>query len=50
VVTIDGVPATPNSTGATTLTVFTPPGTPGPKPVVVTSPGGCSATTTYTYL
>ncbi|HGY92642.1 MAG TPA: hypothetical protein ENK43_15850 [Planctomycetes bacterium] len=49
-VTIGGNPATVNTAGATVLAVTTPPGPVGPATVVVTSPGGCSATTTYTYL
>ncbi len=49
-VTIGGNPATVNTAGATVLAVTTPPGVVGPATVVVTSPGGCSATTTYTYL
>ncbi len=36
---------------ATNVVVFTtPPGTPGPRPVVVTPPGGCAVTATFTYL
>ncbi|MFK7741614.1 MAG: IPT/TIG domain-containing protein [Planctomycetota bacterium] len=50
VVTIGGVPATILSSTFAVIAVTTPPGTPGPQPVVVVSPGGCVATATYTYL
>jgi hypothetical protein len=49
-VTIGGAPATVNTTQPTLITCTTPPGSPGQQPVVVTSPGGCVANTTYTYL
>jgi hypothetical protein len=49
-VTIGGAPATVMSATGTTVTVTTPPGTPGAQPVVLTTPGGCVATTSYTYL
>lgn len=48
-VTIGGAPATVTTVTTSLVQVLTPPGTPGPRPVVVTSPGGCTATTTYTY-
>lgn len=50
VVTIGGAAATVNSAIATVITVFTPPGTPGVASVILTTPGGCTASTTYTYL
>ena len=50
VVTIGGANATVVSAGAVVMTVNTPPGTPGVAPVVITTPGGCTTTTTYTYL
>ena len=50
VVTIGGAPATVLSAGAAVLTVNTPPGTPGVAPVIITTPGGCATSTTYTYL
>jgi hypothetical protein len=49
-VTIGGNPAIVLSLTATTLNLRTPPGTPGVAPVVITTPGGCSTSTTYTYL
>lgn len=49
-VTIGGAAAVVSVTTATSLSVSTPPGTPGVQPVVITTPGGCSTTTTYTYL
>jgi hypothetical protein len=48
--TIGGLPAIILSAAATAVTVRTPPGTPGIATVVVTTPGGCTATTSYTYL
>jgi hypothetical protein len=50
VVTIGGAPATVLSAGAAVLTVNTPPGTPGVAPVIITTAGGCTTSTTYTYL
>jgi hypothetical protein len=49
-VTIGGTPATIALLLPTTLSITTPPGAVGPAAVVVTSPSGCTATTTYTYL
>ena len=49
-VTIGGLPAPVQSVSSTTLTVRTPAGTPGVATVVLTTPGGCSAQTSYTYL
>lgn len=49
-VTIGGAPALILSSSATVVTMRTPPGTPGVAPVVLTTPGGCTATTSYTYL
>ncbi len=49
-VTIGGAPATFVSGSATVLTVRTPPGAVGVAQVVITTPGGCTATTSYTYL
>lgn len=48
--TIGGNPATVTSTSATLVILSTPPGTPGPAQVVLTTPGGCSVTSTFTYL
>lgn len=48
--TIGGVPATVTQSAATVLIVLTPPGTPGPSPVVITTPGGCTVNSTFTYL
>ena len=49
-VTIGGAPALVLTVGATSVTVRTPPGTVGVQPVLITTPGGCSTSTTYTYL
>ncbi len=49
-VTIGGAPATVTSISAGVVVVITPPGVPGPAPVVITTPGGCSVTSTFTYL
>ncbi len=49
-VTVGGAAALVLSANATSVTVRTPPGTPGIAPVVLTTPGGCAATTSYTYL
>ena len=49
-VTIGGAAATVRVSSASTLLVFTPPGTPGVAQVVITTPGGCVATTIYLYL
>jgi hypothetical protein len=49
-VTIGGAPAIVLSATSTTVTMRTPPGMPGVAPVVLTTPGGCSTSTTYTYL
>lgn len=49
-VTIGGNPASITSSTATTIIMTTPPGVTGPATVVITTPGGCSATTNYTYL
>jgi len=49
-VTIGGAPAIVIGVTSTTVTMRTPPGMPGVAPVVLTTPGGCTATTTYTYL
>ena len=48
-VTIGGAAATVTSATAILVVLRTPPGTPGVAPVVVTTPGGCQTTTTYTY-
>ena len=48
--TIGGAAATVLSASAAVLTISTPSGTPGVAPVVLTTPGGCTASTTYTYL
>lgn len=49
-VTIGGVNATVTSAAATVVVCITPPNTPGAKPVVVRTPGGCTVNTTFTYL
>lgn len=49
-VTIGGAPATILSASGSVVTMNTPPGTPGVAPVVLTTPGGCTVSTTYTYL
>ncbi|HZN38598.1 MAG TPA: IPT/TIG domain-containing protein [Planctomycetota bacterium] len=48
-VTIGGTAAVVMIAGPTALLMYTPPGAVGIAPVVVTTPGGCTATTTYTY-
>ena len=48
-VTIGGAPMNLNTVMPTVLTGTTPPGSVGPATVVVTTPGGCSTTTLYTY-
>ncbi len=49
-VTIGGAAAVVLSVAATVISVRTPPGTPGVAQVVITTPGACQATTSYTYL
>jgi len=49
-VTVGGNPGIVLSAGATTVTIRTPAGSPGQAVVILTTLGGCSATTTYTYL
>ncbi len=49
-VTIGGSAATVLTATAATLIISTPPGVTGSANVVITTPGGCSVTTTYTYL
>jgi len=49
-VTIGGVPANVTTASASVITAITPPGTPGPRPVVITTPGGCVVNSTFTYL
>ena len=48
--TIDGVPATVTTAAATIVIAITPPGTAGTVPLVLTTPGGCTVSSTYTYL
>ena len=48
-VTFGGVPATVLAVAPAVIVVTSPPGAPGAVPLQVTHPGGCSATTTYTY-
>ncbi|MCB9885467.1 MAG: IPT/TIG domain-containing protein [Planctomycetes bacterium] len=48
-VTIGGNPAIVSSTTISALSLRTPPGAVGPATVVITTPGGCTVTTTYTY-
>ncbi|MCU0866684.1 MAG: IPT/TIG domain-containing protein [Planctomycetes bacterium] len=47
--TIGGVPAVVSSSSSVSIVIITPPNTPGPKPVVITTPGGCTVTGTFTY-
>jgi hypothetical protein len=49
-VTVGGAAALVLSVGVSNITVRTPPGSPGVAPVVLTTPGGCTASTSYTYL
>ncbi|MFK7739880.1 MAG: IPT/TIG domain-containing protein [Planctomycetota bacterium] len=49
-VTIGGAPATILNASPGIVSMRTPPGTAGTAAVVLTTPGGCTATTTYTYL
>jgi hypothetical protein len=49
-VTIGGAPALILSVGSTSISMRTPPGTPGVAPVLITTLGGCSTSTSYTYL
>ena len=49
-VTVGGNPASILSASSGVITMNVPPGTVGVQPVVITTPGGCSASTTYTYL
>ena len=49
-VTVNGVPATVTAANATVVTFLTPPNPAGPRPVVLTTPGGCTVNTTFTYL
>jgi hypothetical protein len=48
-VTIGGVAAIVTSASASSVVIRTPPGIPGIATVVLTTLGGCQATTTYTY-
>lgn len=48
-VTIGGAAAAISSLGPAVIQITTPPGSVGVVPVVITSPTGCSASTTYTY-
>lgn len=48
-VTIGGNPAVVQSVTFSTLSLRTPPGTVGVAPVVITTPGGCTVATSYTY-
>ena len=47
--TIGGTNANVSSSSATAVVINPPAGTPGPAPVVLTTPGGCTVTSTYTY-
>jgi hypothetical protein len=47
--TIGGNAALVLASGATSIVVRTPPGVPGPAAVVITTPGGCQVTSTFTY-
>lgn len=49
-VTVNGVPATVTSSQPTVVVFVTPPNPAGPRPVVLTTPGGCTVNTTFTYL
>lgn len=48
--TIGGTPANVISSTNTSIIALTPAGTSGPAPVVITTPGGCQVTSTFTYL
>ena len=48
-VTIGGAPANVIGASGLAVTMNTPPGTPGVATVIITTPGGCTAQTTYTY-
>jgi len=48
-VTIGGAPANVIGASALAVTMNTPPGTPGVATVIITTPGGCTAQTTYVY-
>ena len=47
--TIGGAPAMIIGAGPSSVSMRTPPGTPGVAPVVLETPGGCTVSTTYTY-
>ncbi|MCC7395973.1 MAG: IPT/TIG domain-containing protein [Planctomycetes bacterium] len=49
-VTIGGTPANVTNAGPTIVVCTTPPGTTGQKPVVITTPGGCTVNSSFTYL
>ena len=49
-VTIGGAPAIIQAITASSINMKTPAGVVGPATVVITTPGGCTANTTYTYL
>jgi hypothetical protein len=49
-VTIGGAPAQILSVSPGSISMRTPPGTPGVAAVLITTPGGCTTNTTYTYL
>jgi hypothetical protein len=48
-VTIGGAAANVLSAGSSAVSMQTPPGTAGVATVILTTPGGCQASTTYTY-
>lgn len=48
-VTVGGAPAQLLSQSLTWLYCVSPPGTPGPAVIAVTTPGGCAATATFVY-
>jgi len=48
--TFAGNPGNVSTATSTTLVISVPPGTPGPAVVELTTPGGCIATTNFTYL
>jgi hypothetical protein len=49
-VTIGGNAATVTTANPSIVICTTPPGSPGPATVVITTPGGCSVNSTFTYL
>ena len=50
-ITVDfgGTPAAIQSHTVSMLTITVPPGSPGPVPITITTPSGCSGALNYTY-